>query len=68
MSATIAGGKKAAISNKERYGEDFYSKIGKKGGSTPTTKPKGYAAMTPEQRREAGKKGGSVSKRGKANA
>lgn len=68
MSATVAGGKAAAETNKRLYGEDFYKKIGSKGGSAPTTRLKGYAAMSPEKRREAGKKGGSRSKRGKANA
>lgn len=32
MAGTIAGGKKAAKTNLERQGEDFYSRIGRKGG------------------------------------
>ena len=35
MSGSLAGGKKAAQTNKERYGEEFYKKIGSKGGATP---------------------------------
>lgn len=32
MAGTKKGGKKAAKVNKAKYGKDFYSKIGKKGG------------------------------------
>ena len=32
--------------------------LGTKGGATKTTKPKGFASMTPEQRSAAGRKGG----------
>lgn len=42
---------------------DFYKKIGRKGGSAPTDKPKGFAA-DPERAKLAGKKGGRISKRG----
>lgn len=31
MSGTKSGGEKASITNKQRYGEDWYSKIGKRG-------------------------------------
>jgi general stress protein YciG len=63
MSGTAAGGLKARETNKERYGTDFYKVQGKKGGSTSTKKPKGFAA-NPERARLAGKKGGAVSRRG----
>lgn len=33
MVGTVAGGRKAAATNKERYGADFYAKIGSEGGS-----------------------------------
>lgn len=33
MSGTRAGGLKAAATNKKRNGEDFFARIGKKGGS-----------------------------------
>ena len=63
MSGTKAGGLKTVISNKERHGEDFYQKIGKLGG----TKSRGGGfASNIELAREAGRKGGKVSKRGKA--
>lgn len=61
MTATSEGGKKAVITIKEKYGEDFFAKIGAKGGGTKTRLPKGFAAMTPEQRRAAGQKGGRPS-------
>ena len=32
MAGTNIGGKQAALTNKERHGEDFYKKIGAKGG------------------------------------
>lgn len=36
MAGTKAGGMKAAATNKIKHGEDFYAKIGKKGGSVST--------------------------------
>ncbi len=59
----IMGGYKAAETNKQKYGKNFYAMIGSKGGQKTNTKPKGFAAMTPEKRREAGRKGGSKSSR-----
>lgn len=44
MSGTKIGGRKAAATNKTKYGADWYQKIGTKGGSAPTTKLKGFAA------------------------
>ena len=32
MAGTKAGGEAAARTNKKKYGEDFYAKIGAKGG------------------------------------
>ncbi|MDD3481173.1 MAG: KGG domain-containing protein [Patescibacteria group bacterium] len=65
MSGTKGGGVKAADTNKKRYGKDFYKKIGAKGGKKTGVK-KGFAA-NPALAREAGKKGGKRSKRGKAS-
>lgn len=64
MSATKEGGIKAAKTNKDKYGQDFYSRIGKIGGSRKV--PKGFSMMTTEQRQAAGKVGGTRSKRGPA--
>lgn len=63
MPGTIAGGKAAALTNKKRYGADFYSKIGTKGGSAQV--PKGFAKNRDVARR-AGALGGTISRRGKA--
>lgn len=59
---TKAGGKKAAVTNKLRYGPDFYRNIGRKGGLK--SKNCGFAT-NPELARIAGAKGGKNSKRGK---
>ena len=64
ISGTVAGGKKAALTNKLRHGADFYAQIGKKGGKNGHTG--GFASMTPEQVKACGAKGGAISKRGKA--
>lgn len=63
MAGNKAGGLKAAETNKKRYGEDFYKRQGKLGGLK--TGKKGFA-LNRELARAAGKKGGSVSKRGPA--
>lgn len=64
MAGTKIGGMKAAVMNKELYGDDFYQRIGAKGGSK--TGMKGFA-INRELAREAGRKGGLISKRGKIN-
>jgi hypothetical protein len=66
MSGTISGGKQAAKTNKERYGEDFYARIGEKANASWVAngkKPRGFSVMSPEARRAAGSKGGKISKR-----
>ena len=65
MSGTIAGGKRAAATNKAKHGEDFYKNIGRKGGKKGHT---GGFAANPELAREAGRKGGKISKRGFSKA
>lgn len=62
MSGTIDGGRAAAETNKRRYGEDFYSRIGTVGGKKGTT---GGFWANRELAREAGRKGGLISKRRK---
>lgn len=72
MSGTKAGGLKAAATNKELHGSDFYARIGKKGGQNGTTG--GFASnvvgadgLTGRQRAVlAGALGGLKSKRGPA--
>lgn len=62
MAGTLTGGKKAAKTNKSVYGENFYKLIGQKGGKRKV--PKGFA-INKELAREAGRKGGLVSRRGR---
>lgn len=61
MSGTIEGGKKAAKTNKERFGENFYSEIGRKGGLNGHT---GGFAANKELAHKVGAKGGRNSARG----
>lgn len=61
MAGTPAGGQKAAQTNIKKHGEDFYKRIGKKGGQNGHT---GGFASNPELAKIAGRKGGKKSKRG----
>ena len=63
MAGTKAGGAKAAATNKLKHGEDFYARIGAKGGRNGHT---GGFAANPALARIAGAKGGRKSRRGKA--
>ncbi len=67
MSATRAGGLKAAKTLKDRYGEDHYVRMGKAGGNAYHSKPRGFAAQTPETRRAWCKKGGTASRKSGPN-
>lgn len=62
MSGTKVSGKKAAATNKRKYGEDFYIKIGALGGKASNTG--GFTNR--ELARRAGRIGGRISRRGKA--
>lgn len=63
MSGTKEGGIKARNTNIEKHGQDFYRNIGRKGGKKGGMK--GFA-RNPELAKSAGRKGGLISKRGKA--
>ena len=69
MAGTKIGGKRAAITNKKKYGEDFYRDIGAKGGKRGKTggfasNLKGADGLTGHERAIlAGTKGGQISKR-----
>jgi general stress protein YciG len=63
MAGTKAGGQAAAATNKLNHGEDFYQRIGAKGGKLGRT---GGFFANRELARTAGAKGGKISKRGKA--
>jgi uncharacterized protein len=62
MAGTKAGGQRAAATNKAKYGDDFYAKIGAKGGSLGVT---GGFYANRDLARVAGAKGGRISRRGK---
>lgn len=69
MSGTQLGSLKAARTNKKRHGLDAngksiaHQRAGSAGGKAPHSAPRGFAAMTPEQRRKAGQKGGTKSRK-----
>lgn len=63
MAGTRLGGLKAAATNRERHGDDFYAKIGRRGGKLGHT---GGFAANPALARIAGAIGGRKSKRGPA--
>lgn len=63
MAGNTSGGKKASETNKQRYGEDFYKKIGQAGGRAGTGM-KGFA-LDREKARIAGAKGGKISRKPK---
>lgn len=60
MAGTKAGGIKATATNIERYGKDFYKRIGRKGGKAGKT---GGFAANPELAKRAGRIGGLKSTR-----
>lgn len=62
MAGTVTGGRSAAKTNKEKYGADFYAKIGAKGGRKGRT---GGFFANRELARIAGAKGGRISRRTK---
>ncbi len=74
MAGTKAGGKRAAQTNKTKYGRDFYAAIGAKGGSRKS-QSKGFAYNTVcncdlvagqhFNKNCAGVKGGTASRRNK---
>ena len=62
MAGTKAGGRAAALTNKQKYGSDFYAKIGSKGGKIGRT---GGFFVNRDLARLAGAKGGRISRRTK---
>lgn len=72
MSGTKAGGKKAALTNMMRHGNDFYREIGRRGGKNGhsggfASDAVGEDGLTGRQRAKlAGAKGGRISRRGPA--
>lgn len=64
MAGTREGGLAAAASNKAQYGDDFYKKIGQKGGSVNRQQSR-YFYMNKDAARIAGAKGGRISRKEK---
>jgi uncharacterized protein len=63
MAGTREGGRRAAATNKQRYGMNFYESIGRLGGKKSRG---GGFAKNPQLAREAGAKGGRASRRTKS--
>ena len=59
MAGTQNGGRKAAATNKQRYGINFYEQIGRKGGKISRG---GGVATTRQLAVQAGRKGGRASR------
>jgi hypothetical protein len=62
MAGTKVGGKAAAETNKKKYGAEFYARIGAMGGKKGRT---GGFFANRDLAREAGRKGGRISRRSK---
>lgn len=70
MAGTIKGAEEAQKSLLRRLGSkkavrEFYQEIGRKGGMAVHEPPRGFAAMSREERSLAGAKGGRISRRTK---
>jgi len=63
MAGTIEGGRKASTTNRKLWGEDFYVRIGAMGGKAGRGHQFAHGKVSPV---EAGRKGGSASRRGRA--
>lgn len=73
MAGTVSGGKQAAKTNKQKYGEDFYARIGAIGAEKyrqkldkGIAKPRGFAADR-ELAVRAGRLGGQISRKTKSS-
>lgn len=62
MAGTKLGGQQTATTNKRRYGDDYYKRIGALGGAATYVGLRGFA-FNRELAREAGRKGGRISRR-----
>jgi len=63
MAGTKEGARKARDTNKKKYGDDFYAKIGAKSWDDPDRSHEtGFALLPPEERKRLGAIGGSKNK------
>lgn len=60
---TKTGGLKVAATIRRKYGDDYWVKLGAKGGIVKV--PKGFAIMDKEKVSAAGRLGGTISRRKK---
>ncbi len=65
MAGNKEGAAKAA-QTKLAKDPEFFVKLGRLGGIAEYEGKKGFAALTPEQRSQTGRKGGTISRRGKS--
>lgn len=65
MAGTIDGGRAAAKTNKELYGEDYYARIGAMGGRKSRNGGFGQGEAGRERARKYGAIGGRISRKGK---
>ena len=62
MAGTKEGSRKAAETNKRKYGPDFYKKIGSKSWQNPDRSRRTGFALNTDLAKEAGSKGGKTNK------
>jgi len=63
MAGTKEGARKAAETNKQKYGEDFYKNIGSRSWDNPNrSRVTGFAKLPIEERKRLGALGGSKNK------
>lgn len=64
MGGTSAGAAKAKKTNIKKYGTEFYKNVGSLSWSNPDrSHATGFALRSPEERREAGRRGGQKTKK-----
>lgn len=70
MAGNTRGGRKAAMTNMNLYGNDFYHKIGKLGGAASNTGGFAYLKRTGQTDKisQAGSIGGAISRKGNSAA
>lgn len=63
MSGNADGARKAALTNKKKYGEDFYGKIGAKSWNNPErSRMTGFAKLPKDEHIELSRRGGKKTK------
>lgn len=68
MAGTKAGGLKVVETNKRKYGEGYYQKIGRMGGKAKKSAPFGFQTMDHERLRQVSSVGGRNAQKAKREA